>query len=128
MQDKPRPQRQGKHSRAGDNAVIEGHPRPADPIPVQSEVPVVFYICLKPLVAVAVPIKDLYHLHAVDILHNGAVHLLGRAVVGAHFAGALLVHGAHGHEPQREGAQSKQSQFPVRKEHGDIDDDRNGNI
>ena len=116
------PDGQGEQGQAGENAVIQRHPGPADPVPGQRKIPVAPYILLKPLVGFAVPVENLDHLHAVDVLHNGVVHFLGGSVVGPHFAGAGFIHGAHGDEAQRQGAEGQQRQLPVHEKHGDKDE------
>ena len=101
-QNQVRPDGQGEQGHAGQDAVVEGHPGPADLVPGQGEVPVAPHILLETLVGLTVPVEDLYHLHAVDVLHDGVVHLLGRGVVSTHLAGAGAVHGHHSHQTQRQ--------------------------
>ena len=76
-QNQVRPDGQGEQGHAGQDAVVEGHPGPADLVPGQGEVPVAPHILLETLVGLTVPVEDLHHLHAVDVLHDGVVHLLG---------------------------------------------------
>ena len=92
------PDGQGEQGQAGEDAVIQRHPGPADLVPGQREIPVAPHILLKSLIGFAVSVENLDNLHAVDVFHNGVVHLLGGSVVGPHFAGAGLIHGSHGDE------------------------------
>ena len=103
---------------AGQNAGVEGHPQPAGPEPIQRKIPVVFHIGLKAVIGLSVLIEDLHYLHAVDVLHDGVVHFLPGGVVVSHLAHAGAVHHAHGQHAQREGAEGKQTQLPVREKHG----------
>ena len=122
------PDGQGEQGQAGEDAVIQRHPGPADPVPGQREIPVAPHILLKPLVGFTIPVENLHHLHAVDVFHNGVVHLLGGSVVGPHFAGAGLIHGAHGDEAQRQGAEGQQRQLPVHEKHGDKNEQRHRHV
>src|SRR5699024_12090724 len=80
-QNQVRPDGQGEQGHAGQDAVVEGHPGPADPVPGQGELPVAPHILIETLVGLTVPVEDLHHLHAVDVLHDDVVHLLGTGVV-----------------------------------------------
>ena len=77
FQDKEGTHRKGEEGHAGKDAVVQRHPGPAHLVPGQGEIPVAPDILLKAPVGVPVPVEDLYHLHAVDVLHNGVVHLPG---------------------------------------------------
>ena len=127
-QNQVRPDRQGEQGHTGQDAVVEGHPGPADLVPSQGEVPVAPHILLKALVGLPIPVEDLHHLHAVDVLHDGVVHLLGGGVVSTHLAGAGAVHGHHSHQTQRQSTQREQCQLPVHEEHGEKDEGRHRQI
>ena len=118
-----------QHQRhTGQDTGVEGHPQPAGPEPVQGEIPVVLHIGLKPVVGLPIPVEDLHHFHAVDVLHDGVVHLLTGGVVGPHFAHAGTVHHPHGQHPQGKGAEGQQAQLPVSEEHGHEDHHRHGQV
>ena len=127
-QNQVRPDGQGEQGHTGQDAVVEGHPGPADLVPSQGEVPVAPHILLKALVGLPIPVEDLHHLHAVDVLHDGVVHLLGGGVVSTHLAGAGAVHGHHSHQTQRQSTQREQCQLPVHEEHGEKDEGRHRQI
>ena len=110
--------RQQHQRHAGQNAGVEGHPQPAGPEPIQSKITVVFYIGLKAVIGLSVPVEDFHDFHAVDVLHDGVVHFLPGGVVVSHLAHAGAVHHAHSQHAQREGAEGKQTKLPVREEHG----------
>ena len=93
-------------------------PQPAGPEPIQSKITVVFYIGLKAVIGLSVPVEDFHDFHAVDVLHDGVVHFLPGGVVVSHLAHAGAVHHAHSQHAQREGAEGKQTKLPVREEHG----------
>ena len=70
------------------------------------------------MIGLSIPVEDFHDFHAVDVLHDGVVHFLPGGVVVPHLAHAGAVHHAHGQHAQREGAEGKQTQLPVREEHG----------
>ena len=77
---------------AREQATVERHPRPADPVPSQGLVAIARHRTLELLAGISLTVEHAYDLHALHVFDDGVVQALRRGKVAAHFVDAHAVH------------------------------------